>query len=137
MPLGTVVEVLDKHYGDEAHVIGSLNTLYKSAKDLDIIHFKEEDDKKHVINSTHFDRRLSRLRLKVGSFQPKSEATIIISDDLRVLPIVEGSIIQTLNTLGLDVQCMDGIEIKNVTFGLKKVIHRPFDLSLIRPSFKC
>ena len=126
MPLRTIVEVLENHYGDEAPAVGCLNTLYKSARNLDIIHFQEEDG---MINSTHFDRQLSRLRV---STHPKSEATFIISDDLRVFPIVECSIIQTLRKIGIAVEDMDGAETRNVTFGLNEVTHHHiFDLSLL------
>ena len=27
LPLSNIVQILEKHYGDEAHVIGSINTL--------------------------------------------------------------------------------------------------------------
>ncbi|KAL1560819.1 hypothetical protein AAHA92_10990 [Salvia divinorum] len=136
LPLGTIVEVFEKHYGDKAPVMGSLNTLYKGARNLDIVHFEGEHAKKHVINSTLFESELRKLRLNVCCTQPtssssgksydggfiKSTASCIISDDLRVLPNVAGSIIETLSTLGIAVEDMDGTETRNVTFGLNEVI---------------
>ncbi|KAL1560821.1 hypothetical protein AAHA92_10992 [Salvia divinorum] len=136
LPLGTIMEVLEKHYGDKAPVIGSLNTLYRGASNLDIIHFHGEAFKKYVINSTHFESELCKLRLDILGTQPTSStssepyegvftdgaASFIITDDLCVLPNGTGSIIKTLSTLGIAVKDMDGMETRNVTFGLNEVI---------------
>ncbi|KAG6416978.1 hypothetical protein SASPL_124419 [Salvia splendens] len=67
LPLGTIMEVLEKHYGDKAPVVGSL------------IH------------------SLQRLNIR-------------------------GSIIETLSTIGVSVKDMDGMDIRNVTFGLNEII---------------
>ncbi|KAK6157297.1 hypothetical protein DH2020_011545 [Rehmannia glutinosa] len=42
LPLGTIVRVLKKHYGDKAPVIGGLNTLYKDLANLDNVYFWTE-----------------------------------------------------------------------------------------------
>ncbi|KAL1560801.1 hypothetical protein AAHA92_10973 [Salvia divinorum] len=136
LPLVTIVEVLEKHYGDKAPVIGSLNTLYKGASNLDPIHFLGEDVKKDLISSTLFDSELCKLRLSICGTQPtfssngesyegvftKSSASFIITDQLFVYPNVAGSIIETLTTLGIAVKDMDGIETRNVTFGMNEII---------------
>ena len=136
LPLGTIVEVLEKHYGDKAPVIGSLNTLYRGAKNLDLIHFLGEDVKKELINSTLFDSELCKLRLNIRGTQltnssngesyegvfTKSAASFIITEKLFVIPSVFGSIVETLSTLGIAVEDMDGTETRNVTFGLNEVI---------------
>ncbi|KAG6419577.1 hypothetical protein SASPL_121799 [Salvia splendens] len=136
LPLGTIVEVLEKQYGDKTPVVGSLNTLYKGASNLDVVHFHGEIFKKYVINSTHFESELCKLRLKIRGTQPTSStssesyegvftdgaASFIITDDLCVLPNGTGSIIETLSTLGVAVKDMDGMDIRNVTFGLNEII---------------
>ena len=50
LPLGTIVEVLEKHYGDETPVVGSLYSLYKGATNLDISHFEDELHKNDLFN---------------------------------------------------------------------------------------
>ncbi|XP_047938310.1 uncharacterized protein LOC125186045 [Salvia hispanica] len=136
LPLGTIMEVLEKHYGDKAPVVGSLNTLYRGASNLDVVHFHGEVFKKYVVNSTHFESELCKLRLNIRGTQPTSPtcsesyegvftdgaASFIITDDLCVLPNGTGSIIETLSTLGVAVKDMDGVDIRNVTFGLNEII---------------
>ncbi|XP_047938308.1 uncharacterized protein LOC125186044 isoform X2 [Salvia hispanica] len=144
LPLGKIVQVLEEHYADKAPVIGSLTTLYKGASDLDVIHFLGDAIKKNLISSTHFESdEICELRLNICGAQPtrssseescfssgesyngvfiKSTACCIISDDLRVLPNVSGSIIETLSTLGIAVEDMDGTETRNMTFGLNEII---------------
>ncbi|KAH6788982.1 hypothetical protein C2S51_003988 [Perilla frutescens var. frutescens] len=139
LPLGTIVKVLKKHYGDEAPVIGSLSTLYNGVENLDSIHFQTDSSKSMLLDPTsryETEFELHKLRLKVNSTEPKisnsgksyngvftqSAACYIISDDLRVMPNVAGSIMKTLSTLGIDVTDMDGVETRNVTFGLNEIM---------------
>ena len=144
LPLGTIVRVLEKHYRRKAPVIGSLTTLYKGATNLNFIYFEGEHAKNHIISSTHFETEFCKLGLNICGTHPtssssgksndgvfiKSTARCIISDDLRVLPIVTGSIIETLSSLGIAVEDMDGTETRNVASGLNEVIHHTFYLSL-------
>ncbi|KAL6570667.1 hypothetical protein OROGR_000217 [Orobanche gracilis] len=50
LPLGTIVRLLQKHYGDEAPVIGSLTTLSNGLSDLDISNFWNEGRKRMLLN---------------------------------------------------------------------------------------
>ncbi|KAL1560800.1 hypothetical protein AAHA92_10972 [Salvia divinorum] len=135
LPFSKIMEVLEKHYGDKAPVIGSLNTLYKGAANLHIDHFLGEYWRENIINSTRFDDELSCLRLNCGTHPASSSSwksydgvftdgasSFIITHDLCVFPIVGGSIIDTLSTLGIAMEDMHDIETRNLTFGLKEVI---------------
>ena len=135
LPLGTIVQVLEEHYGDKAPVIGSLTTLYKGASNLDVIHFRQEDRKEELINSTLFETELCKLRLNIRGTQPTSStsgksydgvftdgaASFIISDDLYVFPNGPCPITETLTSLGIAVEDMDGMETRNVMFGRNEV----------------
>lgn len=118
LPLGTIVEVLEKHYGGNAPRFGSFNTLYKGIQNLDIIHFQTLASKRNLLVSTScYDSESYKLRLKLNSTLPwssgyersydgvftQSTASFIISDDLRVMPNVVGSIMKTLTSLGIAV----------------------------------
>ena len=132
LPLSNIVEVLENRYGDGALVIGSINTLYKAASNLDSVYFHRVCDKTELICPTLFERELAIAQLDnpntcsgfgksyEGVFTDGS-SSFIITDDLRVFPIVEGSIIQTLSTIGISIQDMDDAETKNVTFGFNEV----------------
>lgn len=132
LPLSNIVQVLEKRYGDKAPVIGSINTLYKAASNLDSVHFHRVCDKTDLIRPTLFERELAvaqNYRPKTTSSFGKSyegvfadgSSSFIITDDLRVFPILEGSIIQTLSTIGISIQDMDDAETINETFGFNKV----------------
>lgn len=137
LPLATIVKALDKHYGDEAPVVGSLNTLYKSIANLGSIHFLSESCKKNVLTpKSPYEKELCQLRLNVDPTKPTvselgktyggvltdGAASFVITDDLRVMPIVGGSIIKTLSHLGIAVTDMDGAETRTVTFGLNEIM---------------
>lgn len=146
LPLGTIVKVLQQHYGEKAPAIGSLNTLYKSVANLDSIYFEREESKQNLlIPQLNYASKFCKLKLDVNCTQPKSSsseksydgvftkssASFIISDDLKVLPSVAGSIMETLSTFGIAVADMDGTETRNVTFGLNEVIHHLSFLKLL------
>ncbi|KAL3635458.1 hypothetical protein CASFOL_020005 [Castilleja foliolosa] len=50
LPLGTIVRILGKHYGDESPVVGSLTTLYKSLSNLNNDLFCTESCKLMLLN---------------------------------------------------------------------------------------
>ncbi|KAL3635456.1 hypothetical protein CASFOL_020003 [Castilleja foliolosa] len=50
LPLGTIVRILGKHYGDESPVVGSLTTLYKSLSNLNSDLFCTESCKLMLLN---------------------------------------------------------------------------------------
>ncbi|GFP79549.1 hypothetical protein PHJA_000098400 [Phtheirospermum japonicum] len=50
LPLGKIARVLDKQYGDEAPVFGSLTTLYKGLANLDSAHFWTEGGKQMLLD---------------------------------------------------------------------------------------
>ncbi|GER43111.1 hypothetical protein STAS_19942 [Striga asiatica] len=173
LPLGTIVRVLNKHYGDEAPVVGSLTTLYSGLRNLDNGLFSSEDCKNlllYPIRSSEVECR--RLKINVDDTPPTryfrcggmicrfrespnvsmyfrglkcdcgqpldekiyvrgvddggggvfiaSKASLIISDDLQVLPNVMSSAMQILRNLGI----MDtvGIEERSVTFGFNEIM---------------
>lgn len=51
----------------------------------------------------------------------EKNASFIISDDLRIVPNGNGSIVQTLNGVGVDILDVDGAEMQNVTVGVNEV----------------
>ncbi|KAH6756557.1 hypothetical protein C2S53_002122 [Perilla frutescens var. hirtella] len=138
LPLGTILKVLKEYYGDEAPVIGSLKTLYNGVANLDSIHFRTGAAKQRLLIPTSYcESDMLELRVNVYSTQhttsdisgktyngvfTESASSFVISDDLRVMPNVAGSIIKTLSNLGIDVAHMDGAETRNVTFGLNEIM---------------
>ncbi|XP_057792677.1 uncharacterized protein LOC131009391 [Salvia miltiorrhiza] len=137
LPLGTIMNVLEKHYGDKTPVIGSLNTLYNGAANLDIIHFRSAASKEKLrIPPPCYLILMHRLKLNVHLTQPpnfkprnpydgvltEGEASFLISDDLHVLPNAGGSIMKTLSTLGISATDMEGVETRDMTFGLNEIM---------------
>ncbi|KAL8474309.1 hypothetical protein ACS0TY_030950 [Phlomoides rotata] len=134
LPLGKIVKILEKHYGDKAPSIGSLTTLYNGLKSPDMVNLWEKRGKE-VLNNAERVYEYSNLKFSVdgklstyefgelydGVFT-RNSASFIVCDDLRMLPNVSGSILQTLTKLGVDVMEMSGAVSGNVTFGLKEVI---------------
>ncbi|KAH6827120.1 hypothetical protein C2S53_004726 [Perilla frutescens var. hirtella] len=51
-PLGRIVKLLEKHYGDKASTVGSLNSLYHSLANLDSSHFCTDGAKLILLNPT-------------------------------------------------------------------------------------
>ncbi|KAL6535896.1 hypothetical protein OROHE_012740 [Orobanche hederae] len=106
LPLGTIVRILENHYGDEAPVLGSLTTLRKGLSVLDRAHFSAESSKQMLLNPA------------CGAVFSLKTASFIITDDMRMVPNVAGSIMLTLKNL--EITDTLGAELRNVTFGFKE-----------------
>ncbi|KAL1555512.1 hypothetical protein AAHA92_11237 [Salvia divinorum] len=137
LPLGAILKVLEKQNVDEAPAIGSLSTLYRGVVNLDIGHFQTEVAKQKLLTpASCYDAELRKLRLNVYNAIPagpnsvnrydgvftESAASFIISDDLKVMPNVMGSFMETLRGLGIDGTDIDGAETMNVAFGSKEIV---------------
>ncbi|CAA0808595.1 Unknown protein [Striga hermonthica] len=173
LPLGTIVRVLNKHYGDEAPVVGSLTTLYNGLRDLDNGLFSSEDCKNMLLNpiratevecrrlkinvddtpptryfkcgdvncsssetlnvSMHFsglkcdcghllDQKIDMIGLDDGGGGVfiASKASLIISDDLQVLPSASSSAMQILCNLGITDTV--GFEERSLTWGFNEIM---------------
>ncbi|CAA0808591.1 Unknown protein [Striga hermonthica] len=71
LPLGTIVRVLNKHYGDEAPVVGSLTTLYNGLRNLDNGLFLSEDCKNLLLNPIRSSEvECRRLKINVDDTPP-------------------------------------------------------------------
>ncbi|KAL3635477.1 hypothetical protein CASFOL_020024 [Castilleja foliolosa] len=71
LPLGTIVRIMKKHYGDEAPVFGSITTLNDGLSYLDSSHFWTEAGKEMLLNPTSsFIDECRKLKLDVGENQP-------------------------------------------------------------------
>ncbi|KAL3635473.1 hypothetical protein CASFOL_020020 [Castilleja foliolosa] len=71
LPLGRIVRVLEKHYGDKAPVIGSITTLYKGLVNLDSAHFRTDGYKQKLINPrSSFSDECRKLKLDINDSQP-------------------------------------------------------------------
>ncbi|KAK6157283.1 hypothetical protein DH2020_011531 [Rehmannia glutinosa] len=177
LPLGTIVRIMYKHYGDKAPIIGSLTTLYNGLSNLDSVYFWTESGKQMLLNPRNSsETECRKLKLNVDDTQPakyftcedwncgyprysnigmyygtaicacgktlKREinvdeffqadgncddgvftiktASFIICDDLRMAPNVAGSVMETLDNLGITDTL--GAELMNVTFGFNEVM---------------
>ncbi|KAL8531521.1 hypothetical protein ACS0TY_008206 [Phlomoides rotata] len=113
-PLGRIVKVLEKHYGDKAPVLGSITSLYKGLANLDTLHFSTSAAKQMLLHpkSLYYENSAgacscgSLLNKEVvvhvhegGGFTSKT-ASFIISDDLRMMPYTTG-FVSTLTNLGI------------------------------------
>ncbi|KAG8387031.1 hypothetical protein BUALT_Bualt03G0210800 [Buddleja alternifolia] len=66
LPLGKIVSLLEKHYGSNSPVIGSLNTLRKSLANLDSVHFWTEGGKLMLLNPRSlFEDECRKLKLNI------------------------------------------------------------------------
>ncbi|KAL1560816.1 hypothetical protein AAHA92_10988 [Salvia divinorum] len=72
LPLGRIIKVLNKHYGDdEAPAFGSLSSLYHSLVNLDSSHFWTEGAKHTLLNPmSSIEDEYKRLKLDIADFQP-------------------------------------------------------------------
>ncbi|EYU33994.1 hypothetical protein MIMGU_mgv1a018806mg [Erythranthe guttata] len=180
MPLGTIVRVLKKHYGEDQETrvnIGSLTTLYDGLSNLDIDHFGTVGCKKILLNSrSSFEAECCKLKIDIirhssavsylscedwnckyrrskistanitgtcrcgkslnreVGFLEESEVggdgtaevfatkktTFLISDNLRMVPSVAVSIMQTLTNLGIT--DTGGAELRTVTFEFNEIM---------------
>lgn len=135
LPLGKIVKILEKHYGDKAPTLGSLTSLYNGLAKPDMVNLWELEGKKVLDNPRTYYSQHRNLKVSVDYTEPskyafgevyegvytKNSACFIISDDLRMVPNAMGSIMQTFSKLGFDITDMQGVEMRNVTFGLKEV----------------
>lgn len=120
LPLGTIAKFLNNHFIDfETPVIGSLSTLYNGLENLDSIHFLNRDAKTLLLNPKGLVSKYDWPRYESGLTE--STASFAISDYLWVMGGVEGSVVSTLNSLGIDLIDMNGAETKDVTFNLNEV----------------
>ncbi|KAL1560817.1 hypothetical protein AAHA92_10989 [Salvia divinorum] len=71
LPLGRIIKVLHKHYGDETPTIGSLNNLYHNLANLDTLHFTTEAAKQILLNPTSsFEDEIKQLKLDITDSPP-------------------------------------------------------------------
>ncbi|KAL7086714.1 hypothetical protein ACP275_13G017400 [Erythranthe tilingii] len=144
MPLGKIVRILKKHYGEYVN-IGSLTTLCDGLSNLDSVHFCTDGCKEMLLNPrSTFERDCRKLKLDIHETELTKYfvcedlsnshpyisiyrdttrckcGSFLISDDLRMLPNVSVSIIQDLTNLGIT--DTDGAELMNVTFGFNEIM---------------
>ncbi|KAL3830429.1 hypothetical protein ACJIZ3_019231 [Penstemon smallii] len=66
LPLGVIQQLLEKHYGDQAPTIGSLNTFHRGLANLDSDHFWKEACKLMLFNPrSSFEEECFRLKLNI------------------------------------------------------------------------
>ncbi|KAG8368385.1 hypothetical protein BUALT_Bualt15G0040000 [Buddleja alternifolia] len=71
LPLGTIVRLLAKHFGDEAPTIGSLNTLYQGLSNLESSHFCTDSAKQILLNARNSLAFLcQKLKLNLDDSEP-------------------------------------------------------------------
>ncbi|KAH6780500.1 hypothetical protein C2S52_011737 [Perilla frutescens var. hirtella] len=71
LPLGRIVRILKKHYGDEAPAFGSLSSLYSSLANLDSVHFWSEGAKSILLHPrSSSDAPCKRLKLDISDSPP-------------------------------------------------------------------
>ncbi|XP_012841425.1 PREDICTED: uncharacterized protein LOC105961715 [Erythranthe guttata] len=77
MPLGRIVRVLKKHFGEEEAVrIGSLTTLYNGLANLDSVHFWTKGCKEALLDPmSSFRNECLKLKLDVSDTQPIDQFT--------------------------------------------------------------
>lgn len=120
LPLGTIVRVLERDSGGKAPVIGSLNTLYNGIEKLDSIHFLTEDTKSLLLNPTSLvDDEWPQFNQNFT----ETTTSFVISDDMRVMPSVEGSVLSTLSSLGIAPTDMEGALTWDLDLGYTQVIY--------------
>ncbi|KAL7086743.1 hypothetical protein ACP275_13G019800 [Erythranthe tilingii] len=74
LPLGTIMKVLKKHYGDDEETavdIGSLTSLYNGLANLESVHFWTEGCKEVLLNPrSSFEAECRNLKLDISETQP-------------------------------------------------------------------
>ncbi|XP_073044488.1 uncharacterized protein [Primulina eburnea] len=74
LPLGTIVRLLIKHYGNKAPIIGSLSSLYAGLLNLDSCHFWTEEGKLMLLNPRNsYGFQCSRLKLQIDDTPPATQ----------------------------------------------------------------
>ncbi|KAK6134780.1 hypothetical protein DH2020_031450 [Rehmannia glutinosa] len=70
LPLGKIVRILEKHYGDKAPVFGSLTTLYNGLANLESAHFWTEGCKQMLLNPISSFDECRKLKLDICDTKP-------------------------------------------------------------------
>ncbi|XP_057792642.1 uncharacterized protein LOC131009364 [Salvia miltiorrhiza] len=71
LPLGRIVKVLEKHYGDDAPTIGSLHNLYHCLANFDSSHFVTEGAKQALLYSaSSFEAEYRMLKVDISDSPP-------------------------------------------------------------------
>lgn len=71
LPLGTIMRLLIKHYGNNAPILGSLKSLYVGLQNLDSCHFWTEAGKLMLLNPRNSSEiQCSRLKLQIDDIHP-------------------------------------------------------------------
>ncbi|KAH6785632.1 hypothetical protein C2S51_038087 [Perilla frutescens var. frutescens] len=79
LPLGRIVRILEKHYSNEAPVIGSLTSLYRGLSNLDANHFCVGGAQQMLLNPrSSFESEFRRLKIDISESHP---ATYFICQD--------------------------------------------------------
>ncbi|XP_073153347.1 uncharacterized protein [Henckelia pumila] len=71
LPLGTIVRLLIKHYGNFAPILGSLNSLYAGLQNMDDSHFWTEEGKLMLLNPRNSSEiECSKLKIQIDDTPP-------------------------------------------------------------------
>ncbi|XP_075475571.1 uncharacterized protein LOC142506256 [Primulina tabacum] len=71
LPLGTIVRLLIKHYGNDAPILGSLNSLYAGLLNLDSSHFSSEAGKLMLLYPRNsLETKCRKLKLQIDDTPP-------------------------------------------------------------------
>lgn len=86
LPLGEIVRVLKKHYGDKEPVIGSLNTLYAGLNNLDSSLFWTNGGKKMLLNprSSYTNEPVKHFRCGDNDCKAKTSPNVSIYYDTGI-----------------------------------------------------
>ncbi|EYU34012.1 hypothetical protein MIMGU_mgv1a023826mg [Erythranthe guttata] len=106
-------------------------TKYYACQDLDCVSSRESnicmyydtavcDCGQPVAREFYYMTTLDSAAYDDGGVFTRNGAYFLISDDLQMVPSVEGSVMETLSILGIT--DMDGAQLRNVAFGFNKVI---------------
>ncbi|KAG8387029.1 hypothetical protein BUALT_Bualt03G0210600 [Buddleja alternifolia] len=116
-PLGTIVRILEKHYGDEAvPTLGSLNSLRKSLTKLNDVHFWTKQGKMMLLNPVNpFEAECHKLKLNIDHDALPTKYSLVKTG------IVRGSIMHSLSILGIT--DVDGAELRTVTVGFNEIMN--------------
>ncbi|CAA0816069.1 Helicase protein with RING/U-box domain [Striga hermonthica] len=135
LPLGTIVQVLKKHYGDhQVPVLGSLTTLYNCLHNLDSGLFQTHFYKNLLLYLKNSSQSAYREKISVDDMNPSyyfkcrdavdcirgvfiRPVSLIITDDLQILPNYMDSAVQNSG-----ITDMIGIEVRNLTLGFNEIM---------------
>ena len=131
LPLGKIAKLLTKHEDSKHTKVGSLSSLYASVDKLLSQHFREAWNKDSLLDPKNSSADICS-QLKVNLNRPlattttsqrdvflNKKAKFIITDDLKVIPIVLDTSIALLNSLG--VENIESLDERNMLFGFDEV----------------